>query len=196
MAATLRRAARKAKRLLALHAIHRVRPGQCVTVMFGPVPIITASFAPGKAPVLQLAGVFQSPLPPIQETVAPSARKLEIISSNKRQRCAKRSGSSGMVRSFILSRLARTTRPPIQCGRARLLTSPDPFDSSRRQRRARECFRARRKALSLLESNTHELSFIFPLRSSFGTVRVSPACPEKGTESFGQAKCSHRLSRR
>ena len=31
---------------------------------------MSSSSGPGSAPVLQLAGVFQSPLPPIQETVA------------------------------------------------------------------------------------------------------------------------------
>ncbi len=33
-------------------------------------PITTSSVGPGRAPVLQFAVVFQSPLPPVHETVA------------------------------------------------------------------------------------------------------------------------------
>jgi hypothetical protein len=44
-----------------------------VTVMLGPGPITTSSLVPGSAPVLQFVAVFQSPLPPVQDTVAARA---------------------------------------------------------------------------------------------------------------------------
>ena len=48
-------------------------PEEWVTVMAVPAPTTTSSLVPGKAPVLQFVRVFQSPLPPIHETVAPVA---------------------------------------------------------------------------------------------------------------------------
>ena len=45
-------------------------PEECVTVIVAAGLMTTLSLVPGKAPVLQFVAVFQSPLPPTQETVA------------------------------------------------------------------------------------------------------------------------------
>ena len=47
-------------------------PEEWVTVMGDAGLRTTSSLVPGNAPVLQLLAVFQSPLPPTQETVAAS----------------------------------------------------------------------------------------------------------------------------
>jgi hypothetical protein len=45
-------------------------PEECVTVIAAAGLITTLSLIPGNAPVLQFVAVFQSPLPPTQDTVA------------------------------------------------------------------------------------------------------------------------------
>src|ERR1035437_4056417 len=61
-------------------------PEECVTVMLAPAPITTVSLAPGKEWVLQLVVVFQSPLPPTQETVAADKELARRISAAVRER--------------------------------------------------------------------------------------------------------------
>src|SRR5687767_1533001 len=61
-------------------------PAECVIVAFtSGMSITTSSFGPGSAPVLQLAGVFQSPPAGLVQLTAKSVRSSRCSSTGQRR---------------------------------------------------------------------------------------------------------------
>jgi len=71
----------------------RFVPLECVTVISPDASITTSSSGPGRlGALLQLLVVFQSPLPPLQETVAPQAENGESRKAMTRAHAAMNCG--------------------------------------------------------------------------------------------------------
>ena len=65
-----------------------VLPDEWMMVTLLATLITTSSLAVGTMPVLQLVAVFQSPLAPVQETVAASAENRPVITNSTQQNFA------------------------------------------------------------------------------------------------------------